>query len=52
MFFFENFMVFRNFGLYFWLFPVIFETFRIISKNKDNMAPKVKDNIEKSLLSL
>ena len=40
------------FGLCHYFFTVIFEIFRTIQKNKDNMAPKVKDNIEKSLLSL
>jgi hypothetical protein len=34
------------------LFTVIFEIFRAILKNKDNMAPKAKDNMAKSQLSL
>ena len=42
----------RNFGLCFQLFTVIFEIFRAILKNKDNMAPKAKDNMAKSQLSL
>jgi hypothetical protein len=42
----------RNFGLCFQLFTIIFEIFRAILKNKDNMAPKAKDNMAKSQLSL
>jgi hypothetical protein len=42
----------RNFGLCFQLFIVIFEIFKAILKNKDNMAPKAKDNMAKSQLSL
>jgi hypothetical protein len=41
----------RNFGICFQLFTVIFENFRAILKNKDNMAPKAKDNMAKSQLS-
>jgi hypothetical protein len=40
----------RNFGLCFQLFTVIFEIFRAILKNKDNMASKSKDNMAKSQL--
>jgi hypothetical protein len=42
----------RNFGLCFQLFTVIFEIFRAVFKNKDNMAPKAKDNMAKYQLSL
>jgi hypothetical protein len=42
----------RKVGICFQLFTVIFEIFRAILKNKDNMAPKSKDNIAKSQLSL
>jgi hypothetical protein len=38
-------MVFRKIS-------VIFEIFRTILKNNDNIAPKVKDNMAKSQLSL
>jgi hypothetical protein len=37
---------------YVFSFTVIFEIFRAILKNKDNMAPKAKDNMAKSQLFL
>jgi hypothetical protein len=42
----------QNFGLCFQLFTVIFGIFRSALKNKENMAPKAKDNMAKSQPSL